>query len=66
MNTRKHILLAVAFVLLASFGTAMAQRKTGTALQVPPEPIGSVVKVNAIEVTGYVTRSSIGAIPCVY
>jgi len=51
MNTRKHILLAVAFVLLASFGTAMAQRKTGTALQVPPEPIGSVVKVNAIEVT---------------
>lgn len=54
MKTSKHILLALAFVLLASFGTAMAQRKMdqkGTALQLPPEPIGSVVKVNAIEVT---------------
>jgi hypothetical protein len=53
MNTRKHTLLAVAFVLLASLGTAMAQRmdQQGSALQLPPEPIGSVVKVNAIEVT---------------
>jgi hypothetical protein len=54
MNTRKHILLAVVFVLLAGFGTAMAQRKLvqqGTVLPLPPEPIGSVVKVNAIEVT---------------
>jgi hypothetical protein len=54
MNTRKNILVAVAFVLLASFGTAMAQRKMdqkGAALQLPPDPIGSVVKVNAIEVT---------------
>jgi hypothetical protein len=53
MNTRKNILLAVAFVLLASFGTAMAQGglNQGAVVKLPPEPIGSVVKVNAIEVT---------------
>ena len=54
MNTRKHILLTAAFVLLASFGSVMAQGKMdwkASALQLPPEPIGSVVKVNAIEVT---------------
>ena len=53
MKTNKQILLAAAFVLLASFGTAMAQGRMNqsAAVKLPPEPIGSVVKVNAIEVS---------------
>jgi hypothetical protein len=54
MKTSKHILLVAVFALLASLGTVMAQGKMdqkGTAFQLPPEPIGSVVSVNAIEVT---------------
>lgn len=53
MKTSKYILLAVAFVLLASLGTAMAQgnaNEKGTAFQLP-DPMGGVVKVNAVEVT---------------
>ena len=55
MKTSKHFLLAVAFVLLAGLGAgAMAQDKmdpTGLAFRLPPEPILTTVKVNAIEVT---------------
>lgn len=55
MKTSKHLLLAAAFVLLASLGAgAMAQGKInrqGSALRVPPEPILPIVRVSAIEIT---------------
>jgi hypothetical protein len=51
MKTNKQILLAAALVLLASFGSAMAQGRMTQKGMTPPEPIGSVVQVNAIEVS---------------
>lgn len=52
MQTSKHILLTVVLVLLSGLGTsAIAQRKAGASIRLPPEPIGTVVSVNAIEVT---------------
>lgn len=54
MKTSKHLLLAVAFVLLAGIGGAMAQGRMGSkspALRLPPLPIDPIVTVNAIEVT---------------
>ena len=53
MKTSKHFLLAVAFVLLAGIGGAMAQGKIGSKgsnLRLPPEPIPPSVTVIAIEV----------------
>ena len=42
---------AAAFALLTALSAGvMAQRKASGAFRLPPEPIGSVVKVNAIEV----------------
>jgi hypothetical protein len=54
MKTSKNLLLAVAFVLLAGIGGAMAQGRMGSkspALRLPPLPIDPIVTVNAIEVT---------------
>lgn len=55
MKTNKYFLLAAAFVLLAGLGAgAMGQGKVdpkGSALQLAPEPILSVVRVNAIKIT---------------
>ncbi len=52
MKTSKHILLTLVFVLLSGLGAGvMAQGKGSAALRVPTEPIWSVAKVNAIEVT---------------
>jgi len=55
MRTKKLFLFAAAFVLLASLYTgAMAQDRMdrkGSIGKLPPQPIGSIVKVNAIEVT---------------
>jgi hypothetical protein len=55
MRTSKLFLFAAAFVLLASFYTgAMAQDRMGqkgSIGRLPPGPIGSIVKVSAIEVT---------------
>lgn len=51
MKTSKHILLTLVFVLLSGLGTGViAQRKAGAAV-LPPEPVGTEVQVNAIEVT---------------
>ncbi|HWN12123.1 MAG TPA: hypothetical protein VNO50_23035 [Pyrinomonadaceae bacterium] len=52
MKTSKYVLLTLVFVLLSGLGAGvMAQRKGSAALRLPPEPIGSVARVNAIEVT---------------
>jgi hypothetical protein len=52
MRISRLFLFAAAFVLLTSLSAGvMAQRKASGAFRLPPEPIGSVVKVNAIEVT---------------
>jgi hypothetical protein len=52
MKTSKHILLTLVFVLLSGLGAGvMAQNKAGAAFRLPPEPIVSITKVNAIEVT---------------
>lgn len=52
MKTSKHILLTLVFVLLSGLSAGvMAQRKSSGSLRLPPEPIGTVVSVNAIEVT---------------
>jgi hypothetical protein len=55
MRTSKLFLLAAAFVLLAGlYAGAMAQDKmdlNGSITRMPPEPIGTVVSLNAIEVT---------------
>jgi hypothetical protein len=49
MNTRKYFLLTIAFVLLAGLGSAMAQK--GAAFRLPPpEPVQTVVHLNAIEI----------------
>lgn len=56
MRTSKLFLMAATIVLLAGlYGGAMAQGRKAQAGPIaqlsPPEPIGSVVKVNAIEIT---------------
>ena len=53
MNSRKYFLLTASFILLAGLITgAMGQRKTGATAPTlsPPEPIQTIVKVNAIEI----------------
>jgi hypothetical protein len=52
MKTSKHLLLAVAFVLLAGLGAGvMAQAELDSNLWQPPRPIVPIVEVTAIEVT---------------
>ena len=52
MRISRLFLFAASFVLLTVLSAGvMAQRKASGAFRLPPEPIGSVVKVNAIEVT---------------
>jgi hypothetical protein len=52
MKTRTNFLLATAFVLLAGLGSAMAQStKNSSIVRLPPQPIGSAVTVNAIEIS---------------
>jgi hypothetical protein len=52
MNTRKYFLLAASFILLAGLMTAaIGQRKSATGPTLsPPEPVLTIVKVNAIEI----------------
>lgn len=51
MKTSKYFLLAAAFVLLVGSGGIMAQGKMESNFRIPPEPVGLVTTVNAIEVT---------------
>ena len=52
MKTGKLFLLAAAFVLLAGLSaSALAQSKMASPAFLPPEPVVTVSKVNAIEVT---------------
>lgn len=60
MKTRKNLLFAATLVLLAGlFAGAMAQSRIDPTASIfrlpPPEPIGSIVQVNAIEITDGIT-----------